>query len=236
MKKLLPASLVLCLAVALAAVPALADSTLYNNTGPISDISGSGFNGDNIWVAWTINSGFVLSNSFNVASNSTIDSVAFDVWLASGDTLSSVNWSIGTTNIAQEEFDATGSAAGTTANVASLVAAPISSHDGYSIYVATIEIPDLPVSAGPTYWLTLQNAITADNSNAYWDIGNGPSVAWQNVFGNVNGQFGAGTNSDTFEILGSSSSPVPEPNSLLLFATGIAALAGLLRRKFAKAL
>jgi len=237
MKKSLVAVTFLVLVGALAAVPATADSTLYDNTGPISDLGGSGLQPGGYWDALAIYGGVSDSDSFSVSSNSTVTSIVFDVWLYAGDSLTSVDWSIGTTNIA--EFGGSG----TTVSAPFLSLVPASNPNytvvdvTYDVDVATISGLDVPLTAGTTYWLTLQNSVTSDNNVAYWDLGNGPSDAWQTHYGDVNGAAGTGTNSETFQIIGNTStSPVPEPNSLLPFATGLTGLLGLYRRKFAKAL
>ena len=63
------------LALCLAVVPATAQ-TLYDN-GPING------NTD----AWTINFGFVVSDSFTLGSAATVNSLSFGTWMFPGDVL-----------------------------------------------------------------------------------------------------------------------------------------------------
>ena len=73
----------LALCLTLAAVPAMAQ-TVYSN-GPING------NTD----AWTINFGFIVSDTFNVTNNdTTITGGSFGMWLFPGDTLTSAELSI----------------------------------------------------------------------------------------------------------------------------------------------
>src|SRR5271169_6854872 len=71
----------------LAVAPAMAD-TLYNN-GP--------YNGTT--DAWTINFGFSVSNSFNVAANSSIEDLHIVYWDASSsDLLTTVDMAVGSSS------------------------------------------------------------------------------------------------------------------------------------------
>jgi hypothetical protein len=188
----------LSLATVLAAVPASA-GTLYSN-GPANDQT----------EAWTINFGFAVTDSFTLTQASTITGATFDVWNGPGDSLSSVDWSIGTVAFGGA------AATATTSDVFDF-----SNSWGYDIYTDSISIPSLTLGAG-TYFFTLQNAVTVDGQPGYWDQNSGPSNAFENDRGQVP--------SETFSITGNAAA-TPEPSSLLLLGSGLAGVAGMLRRK-----
>src|SRR5271157_409096 len=72
---------ILCLT--LAAVPAWAQNWSYDN-GPINGTTD----------AWTINFGYIVSDTFTAPSGSTVTGFSFGVWEFSGDSLTSLQWSI----------------------------------------------------------------------------------------------------------------------------------------------
>src|SRR5271165_312157 len=80
MKMHIAALTILCLA--LAAIPASAQ-VLYDN-GPINGTVD----------AWTINFGFVVSDTFTLLNNSTVSGFQFGVWEFPGDMMLSVGWTI----------------------------------------------------------------------------------------------------------------------------------------------
>ena len=65
---------------------ALADSTLYSN-GLV----------DGTETFTQIDNNVATSDSFTLAGASTLDTVTFGAWVSSGNTLSTVQWAIGTT-------------------------------------------------------------------------------------------------------------------------------------------
>jgi hypothetical protein len=226
------AAMILGLASAIAAVPASADSLLYSNIGPTSDATNSavGFEIDTI-------SGQIISDSFTLTSNSTLTSLNFDALVAEGYSLTSVEWSIGTSP--GDSTDGTGTVTGT-----GLVSQGTITSGLYGAVDERYEftLPDILLASG-TYYLTLQNAVTSNNSFAGWDISNGLSSAYVSYSeGSINWSGGSydslidseytGTNSETFNIDGNSTI-TPEPSSFLLLGSGLAGLAGLNKRKLA---
>jgi len=198
MKKTL-AALSIALVGAIASVPASA-GTLYSNGA-----------GNYTVDAWTINFGYQVSDSFTVSANSTATTATFDVWAFPGDTLSSVDWSIG------------GSAFGGATTTAAATGTFIETNDdGYDIYTETISLGSLDLSAG-TYWFTLQNAVASNGDPIYWDENDGPSSAQESAEGAIG--------SETFTIDGTSGPVIPEPSSLLLMGSGLLSFAGMMRRK-----
>lgn len=215
MKSLTP---VIALGIAMMlSVPAAAQA-VYNN-GPI--------NGN--YDAWTINLTFAVSDTFTVSNGgSNITGLSFGAWLYPGDTLTSAEVSItslengGTTYFDQMvNFTASGC---------------VNSEFGFVVCDETASFNAGNFGNG-TYWLNLQNASIPSGDPVYWDDNRGvgctspgcPSSASDNYQGTIE--------SESFTILGSASSSssstssVPEPSSLMLFASGALGLGALVRRK-----
>ena len=201
-------SLLTVLCLALVAIPAAADQTLYDN-GPINGSVD----------AWTINFGYSVTDSFTLSSASTITGFQFGVWAYPGDTPLSVDYSIGSSPYG-----------GTSTTVSLSTAFQYSNQYGYDIDLESVTGLNVPLSAG-TYWLTLQNAVTTQGEPLYWDENSGPSSACESSLGTIPSEsfqiIGvSGTTSTT-----NTSSTTPEPGSIMLFGSGILGLAGVLRRK-----
>ncbi len=198
---------ILCLA--LAAIPAWAQ---YDN-GPINGTTD----------AWTINFGYIVSDTFTAGSNTT--GFQFGTWEFPGDTLSSVDWSITT----QENGGNT--LASGTASGANLTDKFISTNQyGYDIDLISVTA-SAALTSGSSYWLNLQNAAVPSGDPVFWDENSGvgcggsgcPSKASESAVGTIA--------SEAFTITGSGTGTVPEPSSIMLFGSGILGLAGVLRRK-----
>src|SRR5580698_8489438 len=203
--KLRTASLYL-LTICLFALPAVAQNDIYDN-GPS--------NGTN--DGWTINFGFAVSNTFTLSSNSTLNGLNFTAWVFPGDVLQSVEIDItsdefGGTTYFDQQINVTQSGCAT-------------NQYGFNVCNEAGTFQGAAINAG-TYWLTLSNGAVNLGDPVYWDENDGPSSASLNTVGTL------GSESST--ILGSSGSgtgTTPEPESILLFGTGVIGLGAVLRRK-----
>jgi hypothetical protein len=204
--KLRIASLTL-LCLALAVIPASAN-TLYSN---------GALNGG--YDAFTINFGYIVSDTFALSGASTVTGFDFYTWSAPGDTPQAVDWAI-TANENGGTVYGSGSGAA--------LANTIISTNGYGYQINRDTVSGLNVNLGAgTYWLNLQNAVTSQGNPLYWDENDGKSLASDSGIGTIG--------SESFDILGGGSttttSTTPEPSSIMLFGSGILGLAGVLRRK-----
>jgi PEP-CTERM motif len=194
--------LALCLA-----IPAMAQ-TVYSN-GPINGTTD----------AWTINFGFVVSDTFTVPTGgASIDGLVFGAWLFPGDTLENAG-----VQITSSEFGGTTFFSGT---VDFVQTACHGNQYGHNVCDETGSFSPVNLAAG-TYWLNLDNAVVNNGDPLYWDENSGPSSASENSIGTIP--------SESFTILGGTTSTTggttPEPSSIMLFGSAILGLAGVLRRK-----
>jgi hypothetical protein len=192
------------LALCLAAVPAMAQ-TVYSN-GPINGTTD----------AWTINFGFVVSDTFTTAGG-TVSGLNFGAWTFPGDVLQSAEIQITSAEFGGTTFFdgvATFSQSGCSGN-----------QYGFNVCTESGSFGPVNLAAG-TYWLNLDNAVVNNGDPVYWDENSGPSSASENSVGTIP--------SEAFTVLGATttgSTSVPEPSSIMLFGSGILGLAGVLRRK-----
>ena len=120
---------------------------------------------------WTLNFGYAVSDSFPIQVNLT--GFQFAVWAYPGDTLQTVDFSVASTPFGGTQ---------TTVNVSSVF--QYSNQYGYDIDVVTVSGLDVALASG-TYWLTLQNAVTAQGNPIYWDENSGPSQAQESSLGTI---------------------------------------------------
>jgi len=202
---------------ALVTIPAMAD-TVYDN-GPINGTTD----------AWTINFGFIVSDTFDVGgSGATVNGLQFGAWLFPGDVLLNAEVSItdaefGGTTFLDEVVNFTQS--GCTGN-----------QYGFNVCTESGNFTDTNLGPG-TYWLNLQNANVNTGDPVYWDENSGPASASENSVGTIP--------SEAFTILGASTSTttgcdlragcavsevsVPEPGTVMLLGAGILGVARKLR-------
>jgi len=153
--------------------------------------------------AWTINFGFVVSDSIALANDgATVTGMSFGAWLFPGDTVTSAEVSItsginGGTRYFNQTVNFTQSNCTT-------------NQFGYYVCTETASFNGPALNAG-TYWLNLQNASVPSGDAVYWDENSGagcqssgcPSQADENTIGTIP--------SESFTILGSASTTYPPP-------------------------
>ena len=191
------------------AVCAWTQTDLYDN-GPT----------DGTTDAWTINFGFIVSDTFTVGSSASIGGIAFAAWLFPGDVLESVDLSI-----TSSEFGGTTYFDGIV-NVTQYGC--VTNQFGFNVCIESGSFNPAYVNAG-TYWLNLRNAVVNTGDPVYWDENSGPSQASENSVGTIPSEsfsIGACGGPDCFP------PPSPEPGSLLLFASGVLISAAAVRRFF----
>ncbi len=170
--------------------PSPLDSWTYEN-GPINGTTD----------AWTINFGYMVSDSFTVPAGSTaVTGFDFGTWEFPGDTLTAVDWSI-----TSAPNGGTVYASGTTTVTDQFIS---TNQFGYDI--DKISVAGLNVNTGSgTFYLNLQNAVVPSGDPVYWDENSGagchstgcPSQAYESAVGTIP--------SEAFEVTGSSNPPPP---------------------------
>jgi hypothetical protein len=171
--------------------------------------------------AWAINFGFAVSDSFSVSSNSTATGASFIFWMYPGDTMPSVDLSIGTSAFGSDVANFTGLASTGSTNMGT-------NQYGYTLEQDSYSFTSTALTAGTTYWITLQNASVPSGDPVYWDESDGPSTAFTNTLS-------GSIPSESFTILGAGTTgTTPESGSILLFGSGVVGSVGVLRRKLRK--
>ncbi len=154
------------------------DNILYSN-GPINGTTD----------AWTINSGFVVADSFTAGSSANVSGLSFGAWLFPGDVIESVEVSITSAPFGGTAFS--------DQNVSVTQSNCSGNQFGFNVCTVTGNFNGANLTAG-TYWVNLQNAVVNTGDPVYWDENSGPSLAENNSVGTIP--------SEAFTILGGASS------------------------------
>jgi hypothetical protein len=193
-------------------IPAHASDILYDNS-TTSSYEGNGY---------YVGEGSSITNSFSLSSNSTITGIALGIDLMPMDPVSEVDWQITTS-----PFDGTVIDSGTATTFDETDF--ISPDNGFMYPAQIIFGIDNPDLLAGNYWLEVDNIVGTLNGypvSVLWDTSYGPSTAYTSYSD-------GGQNSETFQILGTEDASTPEPSTFFLLGSGLAGLAGLIKRKLA---
>jgi len=180
---------------------------------------------------WTINFGFVVSDSITLAQKSTVGGIDFGVWEFPGDQTLTVDWSI-TSN----PFGGTVYGQGTASVIDKFISV---NQYGYDIDELSASIPGPSLNAG-TYWLNLENAVTKQGNPLYWDENSGVGCKGDDGMGGGCPSEACGDTClggaasippESFDITGTTGGTVPEPSSVVLLGSATLGVAVRLRRK-----
>jgi hypothetical protein len=189
-------SFLLASLLALATLPAIADTILFDNTNPPPTYSVNAF---------TISFPFSVADSFTLTQTSTIDDITFVTWTLHGDTVSSVDWEISSFPFECPCYDS-GVASGLPHTLIEL------NPYGYDVLQQSFNASDgyegtLVLPAG-TYYLQLVDAFSADGNPVYWDQSGGPASAEQETLGPTAFSI---PRSESFQIDGVAGGPINPP-------------------------
>jgi len=138
--------------------------------------------------AWTINFGYIVSDTFVADNGNSVTSFDLYVWEFPGDVLTSVDWSITSAPVGGTVYGS-GTVSGS-----SLTDAFISTNqNGYDIDKISASGLNVSVTQGSTYWFNLQNAVIPSGDPVFWDENSGkgchsqgcPSQATESAVGTI---------------------------------------------------
>ncbi len=208
-----PLLAILCLALASTAFagPIYDDGPIDGNTNALFIDGPAGAFGQ------TISDGFVASAS------GTPGVLNFGEWTFG--TPTGVSWALGTTSFASDLGSGSGVAGSTFIG---------SNPFGFDVYNTQVNLTGASAQrAGNTYYLTLNGATDSVGGSDAWDVNGGAASCF---FMNPAGSGPCGFSGESFTLGGCGAGPdcgppVPEPSGILLFGSGLLALAGVVRRE-----
>jgi hypothetical protein len=162
-----------------------------------------------------------VSDPFALISSAIATNVVFGAAVVTGGTvMTAIDWSIGT------NFFGSDVASGAGASISGLLLYP--NVDAFDWYSLTFSLPNVRLSAGTTYYLTLHNA---NGASAGWDINflHGLDAEATNPFVGTNQQ-----GSNAFQILDAAAAPEPATASYALLSCGLALFVAFLQRRNAR--
>jgi hypothetical protein len=185
--------------------------------------------------------GQMLADSFTLSAESILTEVSVGLWVPSGDSPLTVEWSLVISSSPDDEDLMDGPFISSLTNLSHFT-----NSFGNDVYTSSFSAAGFGLDAG-THWLRLENGRTSKSEGLFlWDQTNGPSQAWDisgvDFYGGLltaDNNCGynqalippvSGNCSESFQIYGTT---IPEPSSLALFGSGLL-LTRLLRRKLSR--
>ena len=165
--------------------------------------------------AYYMNGTNSITDSFVLSSAASLTKADIGVWNWTGDSSTSVSWSIGTTQYATD----ISSGLSTTTDTFQ-----VNNGYGFDTYVDSFAISG--ALAPGTYWITVSHATTADLQSSFWAVSAGASSAHVSYLG--------AEPSESFQIYGNTAPPrsTPEPGQFAMAAgLGLSALSVMRRRR-----